>query len=86
MNILRLPMPARRQALPAVDGAVLGWAAVVAIALLAFFVHVLHEQVQRGATLRAQFRSGERLPRTAADARLLRTAEASQLHQRRDGK
>lgn len=37
--------------------AILGWAGVLAIALLSFFVHVVHGQLQRGEQFRAQVRA-----------------------------
>ena len=62
--------------------AVLWWAAVVAIAMLSFYIHVLHEGVARGERLRESHRAMARsalVPPTMsapANTRLLRTAQA----------
>lgn len=52
--------------------AVMAWATVVAIALLSFFVNVLHEQVQRGESFRAQFHGPSRVAVTQHGARAAR--------------
>jgi hypothetical protein len=67
MNILRSPTR-NPHAAPRLDLALVSWAAVVAIALLAFLVHVLNEQVERSETLRPQLRPGGALPRSAGAA------------------
>ena len=50
----RSPHPSRTPG----SRAMIGVAAVVALTMLSFFVHVLQQQMQRGETIRAQFRSG----------------------------
>lgn len=76
---IRLPAVAPQ---PPVRRTVLWWAAAMAIALLSFYIHVLHEGVARGERLRESHRAVARLapvslPMPApANTRPLRTAQA----------
>jgi hypothetical protein len=59
--------------------AVLGWALIVLVALMSFYVHVLQQQVENGARVREQLRLAPRIAaRTTkrADPAGLRLARA----------
>lgn len=73
---LQLGLQRGRQSWLTGHRAMVSWALMVAIALLSFFVHVLNEQVQRGAAMREQFRLGARVSAPAKAGQALRVAEA----------
>lgn len=77
--------PQQKQSPPMTQRATLGWAVVVALALLSYFVHVLNEQVQRGESRREQWRMTARST-PAAQVQALSQADIGYVRQLASGR
>lgn len=66
----------RQPAPPLTQHAMLGWAAVLALALLSYFVHVLNEHVQRGESRHQQWRMPARSTSGAPTAQMQMLSKA----------